>query len=107
LPLLNENEPLLVSDRASRVPPPPTVPEAIVIVLAPESVPLFQLKTVVTLREFVPVIWPPDRVSVETVTAVSRVTTCPPLTVAVSPDPGTPAPPQVVALLQLPDWLLL
>ena len=84
------------------VPPPPTVPEAMVMVLAPESVPLFQLKMVVTFSELVPVIWPPESVSVATVTLLSSVTTWPPLTVAVSPAPGTPAPPQVVALLQLP-----
>src|SRR5207244_2772081 len=37
----------------------------------------------------------------------SSVTACPPLTVAVSPAPGTPAPPHVAALLQLPLVVLL
>ena len=42
-----------------------------------------------------------------TVTGTSRVTTWPPLTVAVSPAPGTPAPPHVEALLQFPLVVLL
>src|SRR5437763_9425101 len=40
-------------------------------------------------------------------TEVSRVTTWPPLTVAESPGPGTPAPPHVAAVLQLPLVALL
>src|SRR5690349_7226798 len=85
----------------------PTVsvgPEGIVVVPAPESVPPFQLKAEVTLSDCVPVMVPLFSVSVATLTGTSRVTVKL-VIVAVSPAPGTPAPPQVEALLQLPLWL--
>src|SRR5213592_3700879 len=76
----------------------------IVVVLEPDMVPPFQLKAVVELIDCEPV-RVPVRVTVATVTGTSRVTVWP--TLAVSPAPGTPAPPHVAALLQLPLWLLV
>src|SRR5438067_110806 len=95
----------MLSVRASSVPPPPTVitePDGIEIVPLPESEPPFQLKAVVTVSDCVPFSVPPLIVSVETVTGISRVIVYPGF-VAVSPAPGTPAPPHVEELLQLPD----
>src|SRR5437764_2193452 len=107
LPLVKANVPLLVSERVSRKPAPPTVAAAMVVVPLPERGPPFQVKRVVTASDCVPLIWPPLRVRLATLTATSSVTTFPPLTVAVSPEPGTPAPPHVAALLQLPLVVLL
>src|SRR5437899_6465272 len=81
-----------------------TEPDGMVVVPEPDCVPPFQLKAVVTLIDCEPVIVP-VRVRVATVTGTSSVTVWP--TLAVSPAPGTPAPPHVEALLQLPLWLLV
>src|SRR5436309_2184076 len=70
----------------------------------PVSVPPFQLKAEEMVIGWEP-LSVPARVRVETVTVTSRVTVW--LTIAVSPAPGTPAPPQVAALLQLPLWELV
>src|SRR5436190_171522 len=104
------SRPALLKVRVSRTPPPLTVAvevAVLVMVPLPERVPLFQLNAELTEIDCVPLICPPLRVRVATVTGMSRVTTWPPLTVAVSPEPGTPAPPQVEALLQLPLVVLL
>src|SRR5213078_4447736 len=59
----------------------------------------FQLKLPVMMIAWEP-LRVPVRVRLVTVTATSRVTVF--CTVALSPEPGTPTPPQVEALLQLP-----
>src|SRR6266542_2872653 len=88
----------------------PALPRVIVdaagigVVPEPDIVPPFQLKAVVTLIDCEPV-RVPLKVTFATVTGTSRVTAW--LTVAVSPAPGTPEPPHVEALLQLPLWLLV
>src|SRR5258706_5426539 len=75
-----------------------------VVVPEPDCVPPFQLKAEVTLIDCEPVIVPVS-VRVATVTGTSSVTVWP--TVAVSPAPGTPAPPHVEEALQLPFWELV
>src|SRR6478752_4053677 len=81
-----------------------TAPEGMVVVDAPDIVPPFQLNAAVVVIGCVPV-RVPVRVTVPTVTGTSRVTVWP--TTAVSPAIGTPAPPQVDALLQLPFCVLV
>jgi len=77
-----------------------------VVAPTPDNVPPFQVKPEVTVRELLPVTVP-LRVRLPTVTAVSSVTVWPLETVAVSVDPGTPAPPHVLALLQFPLCVLV
>src|SRR5437899_12990316 len=81
-------------------------PLGIVVVPAPEFVPPFQVNVDVTLSDCVPVTIPPS-VRLLTDTGTSRVTVWPPTTLALSPTPGTPAPPHVAALLQFPLCVLV
>ena len=81
-------------------------PLGIVVVPDPEFVPPFQVNVDVTVSDWLPVTVPPS-VRLPTDTGTSRVTVWPPTTVALSPAPGTPAPPHVEVLLQFPLCVLV
>src|SRR5687767_12481270 len=75
---------------------------AMVVEPVPDIVPPVQEKVDVTVRLLDPVSVPLRIERPATVTGASTVTVMPELIVASSAAPGTPAPPQVVALLQCP-----